>query len=171
MPGYITRGDREPLGGLFAYNGTQGHVDRPASRDRAENEARGEAVDRSLDVLKLLRQYPLGLTWKDVADHLGYHHGQASGTLSNLHKSGRVFMLSIKRGKSHPYVHADYRDQYTPSERFDTPAQTRAGKTREIEREIIDAILAEYGRGYSIADNYIHSLVEKLIAIKEGNNA
>ena len=136
MAGYISR---EELGGLFAYaDQTTGSVDRPASRDRAQREANdGTAADRALQILNILTHEPRGLTWGEVADRLGLHHGQASGALSNLHKTGRVFMLRTKRGKAHPYCHAHFRDAYPEAERFDTPAQTHAGKTRELERTII----------------------------------
>lgn len=167
MAGYISRGDREPLGGLFAYAGTQGHVARPASQERAEREAHdGTAAERSLSVLALLRANPRGLTWGEIADRLNLHHGQASGALSNLHKTGRVFMLREKRGKAHAYVHETFRDAYPETERFDTPAQTRAGKIREAERAIIDALEAQYDRGFSINDDYIHSLIERLRNLK-----
>lgn len=159
--------EQDPLGGLFAYAGTQGHVARPASQDRAEREAfDGTAADRSLSILALLQRNPRGMTWGEIADALNLHHGQASGALSNLHKNGRVFMLREKRGKAHAYVHDTYRDAYPETERFDTPAQTRAGKIREAERTIIDALEAQYDRGYSINDNYIHSLIENLRNLK-----
>lgn len=170
MPGYISRGDREPLGGLFAYSGTQGHVDRPASIERAEREARdGTAADRSLQILALLRANPLGLTWGEVADRLDLHHGQASGALSNLHKTGRVFMLREKRGRSHPYVHEDFRTAYTETERFDTPAQTRGGKIRELERQIVAALEADHVRGYRTGDRWIDSLIAEVVELREGD--
>lgn len=170
MPGQIFS-DRDPLGGLFGYaDGTQGHADRPASIERAESEADdGTAADRSLSILNLLVSEPFGLTWGEVADRLNLHHGQASGALSNLHKAGRVFMLRTKRGKAHPYVHADHRHIYEEDLRYDSPAQSRAGKKREAERAVLDAIAAQYGRGWQINDPYIHSLILQLHDMKEGS--
>lgn len=171
MPGYISRGDREPMGGLFAYaDQTTGHVQRTASIDRAVEESRnGTAADRALQILAVLRANPLGLTWKEVADKLGLHHGQASGALSNLHKTGRVFMLREKRGRSHPYVHEDFRNAYTTGERYDSPAQTYAGKARELEREIAAALEADYQRGIHIDDPYIDGLVARLVELRGTN--
>lgn len=168
MPGYITR---QELGGLFAYaDQTTGSVDRPASRDRAQREANdGTAADRALQILNILTHEPRGLTWGEVADRLGLHHGQASGALSNLHKTGRVFMLRTKRGKAHPYCHAHFRDAYPDGERFDTPAQTHAGKTRELERTIIAALEANHRRGLHHPDPYIESLIRALGTLKGDN--
>jgi hypothetical protein len=169
MPGYISRGDREPLGGLFAYpDQTTGHVARPASTERAEREASdGTAADRSILILALLNVYPDGLTWGQVADRLGLHHGQASGALSNLHKTGRVFMLREKRGKSHPYVHDKYRGHYPAYERYDDPAQTRSGRTRELERQIITALESNHRIDRPTGDAYIDQLVRQYIEHKE----
>lgn len=168
MAGYISR---EELGGLFAYaDQTTGHVARDTSIERAVEESRdGTAADRSLQILGLLRTNPLGLTWKQVADRLGLHHGQASGALSNLHKTGRVFMLRTKRGKAHPYCHAHFRDAHPEAERFDTPAQTHAGKTRELERTIIAALEANHRRGLHHPDPYIESLIRALGTLKGEN--
>lgn len=168
MPGYISR---EELGGLFAYaDQTTGSVDRPASRERAHREANdGTAADRALQILNTLAHEPFGLTWGEVADRLGLHHGQASGALSNLHKTGRVFMLRTKRGKAHPYVHSHFRDAYPETDRYDTPAQTHAGKVRELERQIAAALEADYRRGRHIDDPWINSLVGALVEMRGDN--
>lgn len=167
MPGQIYT-DKDPYGGLFAYpDGTTGHVDRETSIDRAEREADdGTAADRALSILNLLTAEPFGLTWGEVADRLNLHHGQASGALSNLHKQGRVFMLRTKRGKAHPYVHAMHRDLYDEDLRFDTPAQTRAGRIRDAEKTLLDAIALQYGRGWQINDPYLHTLIQQLHEMK-----
>lgn len=164
MPGKI-HSDRDPYGGLFAYpDGTTGHVDRPASIERAHREADdGTAGERALAILGVLAHEPLGVTWGEIADRLQLHHGQASGALSNLHKQGRVFMLRAKRGKAHPYVHDKYRDAYAPNERYDTPAQTQSGKIREIERQLCAALEADYRRGLHLEDRYLDSLVGILV--------
>jgi len=172
MPGKIYS-ERDPYGGLFAYpDGTTGHVDRPASIERAHREADdGTAADRALSILNELAREPFGLTWGEIADRLGLHHGQASGALSNLHRQGRVFMLRTKRGKAHPYVHDKYRVAYEEALRYDTPAQTRGGKIRETEREIIDQLLNLYDRGLQVDDHYIHQLIENLRTLKGRDHA
>lgn len=55
----------------------------------------------------------VGATWKETADYLHLHHGQASGTLSVLHKAGRIERLAERRNRCHVYVlpeHVDGRD-------------------------------------------------------------
>ena len=172
MPGKIYS-DRDPIGGLFAYpDQTFGHVNRDTSTERATTEAdNGTATERALRILEALHHQTGGLTWNELGEQLGLHHGQVSGALSNLHKNGRVFMLRTKRGKSHPYVHNRYRNAYLDDERYDTPAQTRANKIRETEREIIDVLLAEYDRGFSLADDYLHTLIENLRTMKGNERA
>jgi len=46
----------------------------------------------------------LGLTWRELAGSAGLHHGQASGALSNLHRSGVVARLQMQRGGCGVYV-------------------------------------------------------------------
>ena len=169
MAGYISRGDREPLGGLFAYpDETTGHVPRPASIERAEREASdGTAADRALDILAILADEPFGLTWAELADRLSLHHGQVSGALSNLHKTRRVFMLREKVGRSHPYLHEKFRTDYDTDERYDDPAQTRSGRTRELERQIITALEANHRIDRPTGDAYIDQLVRQYIEHKE----
>ena len=45
-----------------------------------------------------------GMTWKELADETGWHHGQASGVLSVLHKEGLIERLSERRGKCAIYI-------------------------------------------------------------------
>jgi hypothetical protein len=169
MPGYISRGDHEALGGLFAYpDETTGHVPRPASVERAEREASdGTAADRAILILGTLHAYPDGLTWGELADRLNLHHGQVSGALSNLHKTGRVFMLREKRGKSHPYCHETFRVRYPESARYDDPAQTRSGRTRELERQILALLETNVRYGCLDSDPVLSQLVRQYIEHKE----
>lgn len=121
------------------YNGTEGYVDNEASRERAVREATtGVASERQQAVLLyLLSAGPYGHTWREVADFLGLHHGQASGTLSVLHKTGAIFQLRKKRGKSHAYVHGWFRVNWNESERIDDPAMVRNNKrAKELATEL-----------------------------------
>jgi hypothetical protein len=45
-----------------------------------------------------------GMTWKELADETGWHHGQASGVLSVLHKEGLIERLTERRGKCAVYI-------------------------------------------------------------------
>ena len=120
------------------YAGTEGYVASPASRGRAERNARdGTARNRQERFLATLAGAGArGLTWGEIADAYGLHHGQASSTLSVLHKAGLVFQLSHMRGQSHPYVHIMFQGCYPDGQRIDAPARTKA---RQV---IADAYIA-----------------------------
>ena len=51
-----------------------------------------------------------GLTWKELADINGWHHGQASGVLSTLHKANLVCRLTQRRNRCAVYVLWSYQD-------------------------------------------------------------
>lgn len=123
---------------LIAYGRTAGFVNQPASRDRAEKEAAsGVASQRAMLVLRHLQTAPDGMTWRELGSALNLHHGQISGALSNLHKSGLVFMLRKQRNRCHPYVHADKRDQFSVEDRIDEPVQTRNTQRRQQLEELL----------------------------------
>ena len=116
----------------LTYNGTAGAVNQPASQQRAKREAsNGAATERARLILNVLAELPDGATWKQLGSVLMLHHGQVSGALSNLHKSGHVFMLHKQKDRCHLYVHAKFRVNYTTDERIDEPAQTKAGKRKD----------------------------------------
>lgn len=89
---------------------TAGHAGSDTSRERAEREARdGTAGARQRTTLDLLSQARVrGLTWRDLADQTGWHHGQASGVLSVLHKTGAIERLAARRDKCLIYVSPEY---------------------------------------------------------------
>lgn len=102
-----------------AYNGSQGYVARYTSVTR--NTANLESV---LDAVK--GQGTHGMTWRELAQWMDLHHGQASGALSNLHKKGLVFVLrDITREKCSVYVTADWRKSFHDAERIDEPAKIK----------------------------------------------
>lgn len=120
------------------YAGTEGFVGREASVERARrNAAEGISGDRQEQVLDYLRLTSgrVGATWIEVGEALRLHHGQVSSTLSVLHQAGKVFQLREKRGRSHPYVHTDFRYIYVASERYDTPTRTNAKMLKERNEE------------------------------------
>lgn len=124
------------------YAGTEGYVARPASEERARRNATdGTAQDRQQQVLAHLASHRDGLTWAEVGKDLGLHHGQVSGTLSVLHKSGQVFQLRNTRSRSHPYVHANHRNLYLASERYDEPTRTTAGQLQSRLDEAIPLLV------------------------------
>lgn len=115
------------------YTGTGGYVDRPASRERAEREAAdGTLSDRQTAILDTLHGCGVGgATWREIGARLNLHHGQVSGALSNLHTAGRVTMLRRTANRCHVYVHADYKYAFGLDERWDEPARTKTGVTRQ----------------------------------------
>jgi hypothetical protein len=93
------------------YAGTSGWSGSDTSRERAEDaDADGTTSDRQYKVLRALdMNAQLGLTWRDVADVFGWHHGQASGALSVLHKEGRIARLAEeRRNRCAVYVLPEY---------------------------------------------------------------
>lgn len=88
------------------YNGTSGHSGTDTSRERALNADRsGKTALRQAQALNLLAQRKLlGITWKELSEITGLHHGTASGVLSVLHKAGRIARLKETRKGCKVYV-------------------------------------------------------------------
>lgn len=92
----------EPGGVTF----TAGHSGTDTSRDRALDEtASGTSKHRQETTLELLREGGLhGITVIELRRITGWHHGQASAALSNLHKAGQVVRLAEVRDRCKVYV-------------------------------------------------------------------
>jgi hypothetical protein len=88
------------------YNGTSGHSGTDTSKARALRADRsGKTALRQAQALNLLSQRKMsGLTWKELSEITGLHHGTASGVLSVLHKSGRIARLKESRDGCKVYV-------------------------------------------------------------------
>ncbi len=56
------------------------------------------------------------MTWRELAEALGTHHGGASSVLSVLHKENRVSRLAETRDRCKVYVHPDFVNE-RPTER------------------------------------------------------
>ena len=108
------------------------------SRARAINEdLRGVTTKRRRQIADLVREGGLlGMTWAELADATGLHHGQVSGALSKLHEMGFIFQRRDNRNGSHPYVHSDYRDEFDDNEVNDEPVKTRSTVLREAYEEL-----------------------------------
>lgn len=148
------------------YVGTEGFVRRPASEDRArENAANGVASERQLRVLAWLEPVSRGMTWIELGEALHLHHGQVSATLSVLHQAGKVFQLREKRGRSHPYVHTMWRYLYVASERYDEPTKTNAKVLRERNEDaeaLLDSALAGWFGEPDTARNLVMAALSAL---------
>lgn len=93
--------------GTFPYGHTSGYAaGSPTSEDRARTEdAAGTTTERQRRVLVILSAAgTAGATWTDLATLTGWHHGQASGALSTLHKSGLIARLDERRNRCAVYV-------------------------------------------------------------------
>lgn len=96
--------------GAYPYGGHEPWSGSATSEERAaRDEADGTASARQRATLSaLLDRGTRGLTWHELAERQGWHHGQASGVLSVLHKAGRVVRLAESRGRCRIYVHPLY---------------------------------------------------------------
>lgn len=114
----------------------------PTSTARAIREdSNGTTTRRQRDVLHALaRAGVCGLTWRELADELGLHHGQASGALSSLHRAGAVFALRVQRNNCQPYVHGSLRASFHESDRADTPVTTKSGRKRALLEALADSV-------------------------------
>ena len=94
------------------YAGTSGHSGTDTSEARAKQaDSDGTTTARQMETLSALRYAGSdGLTWSELAEALGLHHGQASGTLSVLHKAGQIERLKLSRNRCKIYVIPDHVD-------------------------------------------------------------
>ena len=92
------------------YAGTSGWSGSTTSRDRAiQDDTSGVTSERQLKVLELLEDAGAeGLTWADISDLTGEHHGKVSNALSVLHMERYISRLTERRGKSQIYVRHHY---------------------------------------------------------------
>lgn len=139
---------------------TGGWAGSDASHDRALAEALdGTLSKRQAVIVTMLGNVgPSGMTWLEVAARTGWHHGQASGALSTLHKIGRIARLQDRRDRCHIYVLPEH-----VGDRETRPA----GRTRD-NRDAYDRGLADglktaadaYAEGYLDAENAMQSQVD-----------
>ena len=88
------------------YNGTSGHSGTETSKQRAlDSDRSGKTALRQAQALNLLAERTFhGITWKELSELTGLHHGTASGVLSVLHKVGRIARLKESRNGCKVYV-------------------------------------------------------------------
>jgi hypothetical protein len=91
---------------LLPYAGTSGWSGSDTSRARAVRaDSDGTTSAHQRQALgSLAWRGSGGVTWRELADEYGWHHGTASGVLSVLHKEGRIARLSISRNRCKVYV-------------------------------------------------------------------
>lgn len=138
-----------------AYNGTQGSVDTPTSRNRI--------TPNLQTVLNYLQTHGLyGCTWKDIARGCDLHHGQASGALSNLHKLGLVFTVAGKRREQcQIYFHESCLSNFEPLLVHLEPVTTKAGRTVKAGDALAETVQKFLDDYYSVSPSEeSHSLSE-----------
>src|SRR5262245_7146615 len=103
---------------------TAGHSGSDTSRERAVRERDDGTVSRrqTQTLMRLEMAGSDGLTWHELADAMGWHHGQASGVLSTLHMTDRIARLVLRRNRCHVYV--------LPENVNERPTQPVGGKAK-----------------------------------------
>ena len=91
---------------ITPYAGNSGWSGSETSRERAiRNDADGTTARNQKTALHWLAENGYhGMTWKDLSDRTGMHHGTSSGVLSVLHKAGIIMRLTDKRNRCAIYV-------------------------------------------------------------------
>ena len=94
------------------YNGTAGWSGTETSKDRALYNLRtGKEYNNQQKALALLKEARAnGLTWKELSEQTGMHHGTASGVLSVLHKSYAILRSAKIRNGCKIYYSIEYSD-------------------------------------------------------------
>lgn len=85
----------------YGKDGEQGSGHQGDTSEQAEPSRR-----RLVDVVgeEVRARGARGMTWREVADTFGMHHGQASSALSNLHRMGLAVRLQETRSRCGVYV-------------------------------------------------------------------
>lgn len=91
---------------ILPYAGTSGWSGSETSRQRAQEQdsdgTTGKRQRETLEAIRMAGEY--GVTWKELGKIKNWHHGQASGVLSVLHKAGLIERLLQNRNKCAVYV-------------------------------------------------------------------
>ena len=113
---------------VLPYRGTSGHSGTDTSESRARHfDKGGKTAWMQTQVLNMLKEQSVnGVTWLDVAEALEVHHGTASGTLSVLHKAGKITRLKETRNGSKVYV----LPHDTDGRRVEPPKQSKIEKPK-----------------------------------------
>jgi hypothetical protein len=90
-----------------------------------------------------------GITWAELAMQKQLHHGQASGALSNLHRTGRVVRLKERRGRCGVYVLPIYVDG-----RETVPHKSNKRRVNRDAEFKIEALLLELAQGNPGGDGH-----------------
>ena len=89
-----------PYAGTSGWSGTDTSKSRTITRDSTGDTATAQRY--VMDLLYLRGE--MGATWKEISELTMWHHGTSSGTLSVLHKSGKIARLLETRARCRVYV-------------------------------------------------------------------
>ncbi len=134
---------------VLPYAGTSGWSGSESSRARAAaDDSTGATAHRQSVVLRSLGAAGhAGLTWRELSGQTGWHHGQASGALSALHKSGRIARLREARGRCKVYVLPQFADG-RPTE----PHGHRRGAAEAERMAVLEWLHAEADHAVRVGD-------------------
>lgn len=93
-----------PYAGTSGWSGSETSAARARGDDKDGTTSRRQTQARS----RIFEAGVEGLTWKELADQLNLHHGQASGVLSVLHKTGHIVRLAETRNRCAVYVNPQF---------------------------------------------------------------
>jgi hypothetical protein len=102
----------ESMKPVLPYAGTSGWSGSSTSRARAvrDDESGETSWRQSAALWALYESGTRGLTWKELGEKMGWHHGKASSVLSVLHQGGRIARLTEVRDRCKVYTHGEYVD-------------------------------------------------------------
>lgn len=89
---------------ILPFRGTEGHAQHDTSRNRQGVKGENQEICKGI----LTGNGPYGATRHEVSKILGRDGGPVSGSLSVMHKVGKICMLEEKRGNCHVYVMPEY---------------------------------------------------------------
>lgn len=133
--------------GFAAGVGTSEDRARTADRDGTTSERQAKVMNllgrpqaiRTGSPLVVERGGPMGLTWKELAEVTGWHHGQVSGVLSVLHKADRIARLTERRDRCYVYVLNEYVGDRETQPQGRPPKPCASDVCSQIEQWMVDA--------------------------------
>ena len=131
---------------ITPYNGTGGWSGSETSRQRAEHEVQNGTLSERQNVtfrfISVMGAH--GATWKELATAYNWHHGQASGVLSNLHKDGFIVRLTETRSRCAVYVIPEFANNRDVSE-FGRTKKDESFYRSAIAEQIKDYCVVQHG--------------------------
>lgn len=157
---------------------TIGHSGTDTSRERAIRESGGQASARQRRLISALRaRGAVGITVKELRELTGWHHGTASGLLSNMDKAGHIVMLGERRDGCHVYVRPTFRAERPLAARRPQSGVVGAAKSLQglqdargaalasLERATDPELSADYQRGMMDGANRVLLVLNEALGL------